>query len=151
MSQSEHAQAAAGIRKIIKAAGLKAKVRSEIYSGGSSVWASVVNPTKEEIESIEAATAKFQMGHFDGMTDMYEYSNSQDCPQVKFVFIESDYTDDVLQAAWDFVRERLHGADEAPANQNDAWRWTHEGTRETGFVWMMRVINGNGIEGFKFK
>ena len=151
MSQSEHAQAAAGIRKTIKDMGLKAKVRSEVYSGGSSVWASVVNPQKEQIEAIEAATSKYQMGHFDGMTDMYEYSNSQECPQVKFVFIEAEYTDEVLQAAWNFVRERLHGADEAPEKHNDAWRWRDSGTHETGFAWMMRVINGNGIEGFTFK
>lgn len=150
MSQSEHAQAAKAIRKVIKDMGLKAKVRSEVYSGGSSVWASVVNPQKEQIEAIETATSKYQMGNFDGMYDIYEYNNSQDCAQVKYVFIEAEYTDEILQGAWDFVRGRLHGADKAPENQNDAWRWRDEGTGETGFAWIMKAINGS-FEGFTFK
>ncbi len=150
MSKSEHAQAAAGIRKIIKTlTGLKAKVRSEIYSGGSSVWASILNPTKEELEAIEKATACYQMGHFDGMIDLYEYSNPQNCAQVKFVFIEAEYSDSVLQAAWDFAKDKLPESEDAPASHKDAWRWNHEG--DNGYMWILKTINGRFGEGFKFK
>jgi sorbitol-specific phosphotransferase system component IIBC len=84
---SQAAQAAKLIRKELKESfpGTKFKVKSENYSGGNSIrvyWN--LGPTTKEIEAI---IDKYQYGHFNGMEDIYEYSNTNDeIPQVKFVF-----------------------------------------------------------------
>ncbi len=106
--RTEAAQAAAIIRKELKKNGIKgAKVRSENYSGGSSV-----NVTLPEdllpatVKKITDYCNQFQYGHFDGMTDMYEYSNSNaDLPQAKFVFVTASYSDEVKAAARKLVEE----------------------------------------------
>lgn len=67
--------------------GLKFKIKSENYSGGSSVRASVDvyeidgwDPDKtNELNNIAKSIArKYQYGSFDGMTDSYDYSNDKD-------------------------------------------------------------------------
>ena len=84
---SEAAQAAKLIRKELKAAFPKTKfsVTSEYFSMGNAVNISWDNgPAKSEVHEI---SDKYEYGHFDGMTDMYECSNSQDgMPQAKYVF-----------------------------------------------------------------
>ena len=40
------------------------------------------------VAMVEAITSKYKLGHFDGMTDSYEYSNRRDdVPQVAYVFL----------------------------------------------------------------
>jgi len=83
---SSHAAAAKAIRAELAATfpGIKFSVTSETYSMGNSVsidWTD--GPTVKEVEQF---TSKYQYGHFDGMTDMYEHTNSRDdIPQVKYV------------------------------------------------------------------
>lgn len=60
----------------------KFSVRVEHYTSINVNWTD--GPTANAVEEI---IKKFQYGHFDGMTDSYEYSNSnEDLPQVRFVF-----------------------------------------------------------------
>jgi len=87
MSLSTHAQAAKMIRTELKKRGIKARVIASSASMTSSVDVYVCNQPKEVFEEIESFANKFQYGHFDGMTDCYEYSNTdENLPQVKFVF-----------------------------------------------------------------
>lgn len=83
---SEAAQAAKLIRKELKAAFPKTKfsVTSEYFSMGNAVNISWDNgPAKSEVHEI---SDKYEYGHFDGMTDCYEFSNKRtDIPQTKFV------------------------------------------------------------------
>jgi hypothetical protein len=87
--KTTHARTAQEIRKILKKEfpTIKFKVTSESYSMGSSVrieWTDGV--TSEKVDEL---VKKFQYGHFDGMQDLYEYSNSRDdIPQVKYVQTE---------------------------------------------------------------
>ena len=80
------AQAAAAIREELKTKfkGVKFSVTSENFSMGNSVnivWTD--GPTEDEVSAI---TGKYQYGHFNGMEDIYEYSNSRkDIPQAKYV------------------------------------------------------------------
>jgi hypothetical protein len=75
----EHASAklgAANIRLQLKRTfpGIKFSVTSDVYSGGDSIsvrWS--MGPTTKEVEAI---TAKYQEGHFNGMEDIYENDNS---------------------------------------------------------------------------
>jgi hypothetical protein len=51
--------------------GIKFSVRTEVYSGGSSInvhWD--MGPT---VAAVERVTGKYQQGWFDGMTDSYNY------------------------------------------------------------------------------
>lgn len=66
--------------------GIKFSVTSENFSMGNSVNVSWIDgPTEKEIEAV---IGKYEQGHFDGMTDMYEYSNSRDdIPQTKYLML----------------------------------------------------------------
>lgn len=86
-TQTPHAAAAKAIRKELKEKipGVKFRVRSESFSMGNAVnvyW----NGEGTDEREISDVISKYQYGHFDGMHDTYEASNSRDdLPQVKFV------------------------------------------------------------------
>jgi len=64
-------------------------IKFSVTSSGSSVrvhWTD--GPTRDQVEEF---TSKYQMGHFDGMTEMYEYSNRRDdIPQTNYVMESRD-------------------------------------------------------------
>jgi len=84
------------------------KVRSDSYSGGCSIdihWTD--GPTTDQVERL---TGRYQHGRFDGMQDLYEYSNSRkDIPQADYVHTTRNHSDAVTAAAVAFV--------------NRAWGW----------------------------
>lgn len=118
---STAAQAAAQIRKELKKHGIKATVRS----GGGSMTDKVSVSVKSEImpttyKALESFCNQYQMGHFNGMEDIYEYSNTRDdLPQVDFVFVEYRPCDELMQDAWDFYRYESNNTDK-PSDINEA-------------------------------
>ena len=84
--KSRQAQAASAIRTQLKAAfpHTSFSVTSRSYAGGNSVdieW--IDGPTEDHIDAL---TRQYQYGHFDGMYDIYEHSNTRDdIPQVRYV------------------------------------------------------------------
>lgn len=106
---SNHA-AAAQIRKMLKKHGIKARVRASSYAGGSSVNVKILDDVlPATLEQIEAFANRYQYGHFDGMTDCYEYSNrNEELPQVKFVFVECRYSDAIRAEAREYI-ESIEG------------------------------------------
>lgn len=95
-TKSSQARAAACIRKELKAAFPETKfsVTSSSFSMGDSVDINWENgPTTEQVDKI---SKKYQYGHFDGMYDIYEYSNSRkDIPQSKYVMTQRRTSDDL--------------------------------------------------------
>ena len=89
---TQAAQASKSIKKMLagKYQNIKFKVTSKNYAGGNSVDISWnLGPVDEDIEKL---VSKYQYGHFDGMIDCYEYSNTRnDIPQSKFVFAQREY------------------------------------------------------------
>jgi hypothetical protein len=83
---STHANTASAIRTELKTLFpfTKFSVTSETFAGGNSVHVSWEDgATSDKVNDI---IKKYQYGHFDGMTDMYEYSNNiEGLPQVKYV------------------------------------------------------------------
>lgn len=72
-SKSKYAQAAASIKRELAARfpGIKFSTRSKPFSMGNSVDVSwELGPTSKEVQPI---LDKYTEGHFDGMTDYYEY------------------------------------------------------------------------------
>ncbi len=92
--KTEQAKAAQLIRKELKTAYPQTKFS---VTSGSGANTSSVNVDWEDgptCEVIDKIINKYQYGHFDGMTDMYEHSNSrEDIPQAKFVFSHRDMSE----------------------------------------------------------
>lgn len=110
LQESTAAQAAAMIRKELKANGVKATVRSKTYSGGDSVTVTLADPLPAVRREVEAFCDKFQAGRFNGMEDIYEYDNANaDLPQVKFVFVQADYSAELKQAAKEYIAANFCG------------------------------------------
>ena len=105
---STHAAAAKMIRQHLKSIGVPGKVKASSYSMGSSVRVEVSDITPAVRKELQAFVDQFQYGHFDGMNDYYEISNSRDdIPQVKYTFLEVDYSDELGQKAYDFICNRF--------------------------------------------
>lgn len=101
------AQAAKQIRQILKKEfpSIKARVTSSSFAGGTAVDIHIGGrcatlddgftvdkncPNYKLRKDVEFFVNKFQRGHFDGMTDSYEYSNvDESIPQVKYVMVSS--------------------------------------------------------------
>lgn len=94
-SLSNPALAAKAIKSELKAA--FPTVKFSVSSKGSAVrveWTE--GPTTKQVEEF---TGKYQQGHFDGMTDMYEYSNSRsDIPQANYVFTTRNKAEGTYEA-----------------------------------------------------
>lgn len=93
--RTEAALATAAIRTELKATfpRVKFRIRSDNFSGGDSVDIEYMDamPAAE----VEAIAGKYQYGHFDGMTDSYEYSNKREgIPQVRFVTVQRRMSED---------------------------------------------------------
>ena len=94
------AQAAKLIRKDLKEhfPNIKFKVISENYAGGNSINIGYENGVPEQ--KIKKIVSKYKQGHFDGMTDCYEYSNSiEGLPQVSYIFTSRTISQEVKERA----------------------------------------------------
>jgi len=99
---STAALAAKAIRKELKEKfpGVKFSVRSSNFSMGNSVDIEydviahgVEGDNKAPVKGVWEVVGKYQYGHFDIMTDSYEYSNRQDdIPQVKYVHVSHKWS-----------------------------------------------------------
>jgi hypothetical protein len=96
--KTESAKAAAAIKAELKKAfpAIKFSVKSHNYSGGDSVRISYNDAVP--VEQIEAITDKYQYGNFNGMEDIYEYSNNRnDIPQSKYIFVDRTISEENKQ------------------------------------------------------
>lgn len=104
---SNQAAAAKAIRSELKAAfpAVAFRVTSKGYSMGNHVsigWTD--GPSDAQVETI---VGKYEMGHFDGMIDLYEYSNRRDdIPQTKYVFTRREVSREAYRAVVDYLNRR---------------------------------------------
>lgn len=107
-TQSTHAEAAKMMKRELnkKFSCTKFKVKSDSFSGGTSIHVEWDNgPTNEKVEEI---VSKYQYGHFDGMTDCYEYSNKNShLPQVKYVQTRRNYTNEIVLSEFEFLKKNF--------------------------------------------
>lgn len=140
---SQHAQVAKLCRQFLKANGLQGRASSSSFAGGNSVRVRLIDPTPAQIKQCTQAFAKYQYGHFDGMQDLYEISNHRDdIPQTKYLHIEVDYSDEMKQSAWTFLRDRFAGADALPEAYADL-NHAHELQHEMATVLVYRLLRGS--------
>lgn len=113
--KSSQAQVAALIKKSLKAHGIKCKVKSSSFSMGDSVDVTVWDQLPATMALIESEFAKYQYGKFNGMEDIYEYSNDrEDIPQTKYLHINNKVSAEIKQAAWDWTRANFGGFEKSP-------------------------------------
>jgi hypothetical protein len=90
-------------------------------SARHSVDITIYDARPEVRELVEKLAAKFQYGHFDGMHDLYEYSNTNEAlPQIKFVHVRNEVSAETRQRVYDFVRGYYGGGDTLPERNDDA-------------------------------
>ena len=139
---SSHAAAAKEIRQYLKAQGIKARVRAKTYSMGDSVDVYIqedINPALAE--EIRLHCGQYQYGHFDGMIDLYEHSNMRDdIPQVKHVFVHVDYSNDLKQRVWDYIRKVYAEMDDAPAEYEQAGEYYSNHWHSWGSTLVHRLL-----------
>ena len=140
---SAAARAAKEIRQYLKEKRIAARVTSKNYSMGDNVNVYLTNQPPEVVKKIKDDCNKYQKGHFNGMEDIYEYSNSRDdVPQTKFLFINNELTDGIKQSAWNYLRRHFSGFDELPENLGDVPPSTRiQNSWHTDFIW--RLLNGS--------
>ncbi len=130
-----HALAAKAARKELKISfpTIKFSVTSETYSMGDSVniyWTD--GPTRTQVDEI---TKKYQEGHFDGMIDCYEYSNTNDnLPQVKYVMATRNLSKDKVR---EFAKEYMKKWDlKEPTDDLDRnFEWHEDWTSWNRIAW----------------
>lgn len=121
MTKSNQAQVAKLCKQYITSLGYPCKAKSRSFSMGDAVDVYVENIPADDLKKIESELSKYQCGHFDGMQDMYEYSNwRKDIPQTKYLNIRCTYTDDVKQKAWQFLRDGWSDCADGPENFKEA-------------------------------
>lgn len=142
---TEAAIVAKTIRTELKTAGcpVKFQVTSKNYSGGDSVRVVLEDPAPVVLKAVKALVSKFEGGSFDAMQDLYTYNANRTGPTVKYLFVDANYSPDVKQAAWDYLRGWLAGFAGAPESWEQAGGFRNPSAREYGDRLLHRVITGN--------
>lgn len=124
---------------------VKFSVKSSTFSMGDSVSVSWSDgPTTKEVDPI---IGKYQYGHFDGMQDLYEYSNRVDgLPQAKYVSGNrsmSEETETILKpiAAHIFESLKTEGNDSRPFNCWDSPQFLYQVFNACSFATGAKVVN----------
>jgi hypothetical protein len=106
--KSIHAQTASAIRKELRAKfpGIKFVVRSSTFSMGNAVdieWVDGVHTSE-----VDKIVNKYQYGNFNGMIDLYEYSNKRnDIPQVKYVMTQRTISFELAKKTLEKIKDRF--------------------------------------------
>lgn len=121
-TKSCSANCATAIREELKKEfpNVKFSVKSSNFAGGDSVHVEWSNgPTTLEVSKF---TSKYQYGRFDGMTDMYEYSNSiEGLPQSKYVQTQRAINPETTE----IVNKKLRSFFSADCEDHEISRYAH--------------------------
>lgn len=94
-------------------------VKSDTYSMGNSVNVRFTG-TKENIgiyKEVKAIAENYKAGHFDGMTDSYEYTNRTEGPTAKYIFVDMNTEQmkkeylPIFLFNWNLTEDEFHAAD----------------------------------------
>ena len=135
-TQSNQARAASEIRRLLKTAGIQARVTSKGFSGGDSVDVQLIDANPETVKRVRAIASPYQYGHFDGMADSYEYSNNRlDLPQSKYVHVSVSMSPEMEQRVFDFVRRYFADANKLPDRYGEAQNLSYQNEWVSQLVW----------------
>lgn len=134
---------AAAIREELKKEfpNYKFSVTSDKFSGGDSVHISWKDgPTTKQVDSI---VNKYQYGHFNGMDDIYEYSNNiEGLPQTKYVSTSREINPELKNRLLPEF-EKLYKSDEPEYSRNSTVNTLHRILSNT------EIKNADNVKGIK--
>jgi len=116
--KTQGAETARAIREELKKTFPKIKfsVTSKSYSGGNSVTAAWEDGVL--VDDVVRVIEKYQYGNFDGMQDLYEYTNKRDdIPQVKYVFAERNMSEEARKIIAKKIQKDYFGDEEYDPNR----------------------------------
>jgi hypothetical protein len=149
---SQSAQAAAQIKRILTKEYPKIKFSVSVVSGNYSMGSRVSYIDGPPSKDIQDFVDQFQYGHFNGMEDIYEISNSKDMPQAKYCFAERTISDKIYEDALEFAKQYF-GFFNADIKLNDYLKDC--GGTVRNYLWRtlnkMDLTNGFNKEEFKKK
>lgn len=108
MTNTTAAIVARQIKKELKEIGVKSQVTSKNFSMGNSVDIYVDDLSPEKFAEVQKICMKYQLGHFDGMTDSYDYSNVNNnlVGQVKYVNITNFMSIEISDAITSWIHKK---------------------------------------------
>ncbi len=136
--KNQAALGAAALKKEVKAAfpGLKFSCTSSVYSMGSSIRLEMNDQPPEISKAIQSLAAKYQYGHFNGMDDIYEITNSrEDLPQAKYVFVTNNASMTKKQEIYEGIRQNWAGGQDLPPTYEEGCGAIFQGRNVQEMVW----------------
>lgn len=85
---SRCARVSKAIRQELKALGIKASVQSESGCYTDAVRVYLQNVSDDVLALVNKMVCKYKAGYFDGMNDIYEYTNNNDL-SVEYIFVQN--------------------------------------------------------------
>lgn len=120
--KSNQAQVAKLCKQYLTARGITCCVKSASFSMGNSVSITVYDQAPDALKELQKEFRQYEQGHFNGMEDIYEYSNRRDdIPQTKYLSVQNDTSDELKQAAWDWLRVKWIGGESLPEKYTGAY------------------------------
>jgi len=130
-------EAAKAIRKDLKAAypAVKFSVTSD-YTSVNVRW--IDGPATKDVDIL---LGKYEMGHFDGMIDCYDFSNRRDdIPQMQYLFTNRDYSFDFATDLATKYTERYGHKIVVSWKENRGHKWmSTEWAEDVPFEWSHRM------------
>lgn len=147
---SQQAQAAKMIREYCKSIGVKCTARSDSFSMGDSVDWEVRNVDPETYQQIKDYADQFQYGHFDGMDDSYNLSNTRsDLPQTKYCHGSNSFDPELYQRAWELFKASASNGDGMPTEYEKAkdLQWCDQGFNYDDKIsqYVRKILNGSDL------
>lgn len=116
--------------------GTKFSVKSDSYTGGDSIRISfAASSTSPKVKEIEMLASKYQAGHFDGMTDCYEYTNRTEGPTVKYIFVDAVVSDEEREAIAEGIRSDFGITLEQWNDSQFMYKKFQDGSAKSSMVW----------------
>tara|TARA_S200002703_G_C3800214_1_gene247246 strand:- start:587 stop:1144 length:558 start_codon:yes stop_codon:yes gene_type:complete len=134
---SPAAEVAKLLKKKAKEMGLVATAKSHNYTGGDSVNVYITEGTDANLAKFKEYSGQYKYGHFDGMIDLYEYSNTRDdIPQTKYLFVQDDRAEKIIKDNLDQTQKRFY-EHEFKLNDYDltSWQWLNKFKEQLGEDW----------------
>lgn len=102
---SRVARVSKAIRQELKALGIVARVNSSSGTWVDAVRVHLSNERPEVVDKVNKVVAKYKAGYFDGMNDIYEYTNNNDMA-VEYVFVENKIDEDIWEKAKKYLKDK---------------------------------------------
>ena len=102
---SRVAKVSKAIRQDLKAMGIKAKVQSSSGTWSDAIRVYLSNERPEVVDKVNKMVCKYKAGYFDGMNDIYEYTNKNDL-SVEYIFVENIIDNSIRDKAEQYLRDK---------------------------------------------